>query len=49
MVHLLHLGVDPLTHLCPTVGHKHRAVLVNVDQSGSLLGAGTLALLVEYS
>lgn len=36
-VYLLHFGVDPLTHLRPTMSHQDRAVLVDVDQSCSLL------------
>lgn len=34
--YLDHLGVEALSHLCPTVGQQHRAVGVNVNQSSGL-------------
>lgn len=34
--YLDHLGVEALSHLCPTVGQQHRAVGVDVNQSSRL-------------
>lgn len=34
--YLDHLGVEALSHLCPSVGQQHRAVSVDVNQSSGL-------------
>lgn len=34
--HLLHLGVDSLTHLRPAVSDQDRTVSIDVDQSSGL-------------